>query len=187
MHKKIHYLRNYYKLQESYIANLVFMNCYKYKRCESGSMPFSVEDILLLSIIFDIPFDYLALDKYSVNDIISYISRTIGAINNEIDILHTMQKNLVIAANSNTKRINYSLKEKCVNVSKNNLSRCLYQKRIDSKFESFEIADKIDISLSEYDRIEGGAYIPDIMILYELSSIFNCTIEFLLKENPGEV
>ena len=185
MNKKIKYLREYYGLHESDISNLIFMNCYKYKRCEAGSMSFSSEEILLLSILFNVPYDYIVLDKYTINDINLRITQVI--IPENFNIIQVMRSNLSNIAKINTDKINYSLKEKCVSVSKDRLGKTLNNIRMNKQLESFEVAHIIGICPSVYMQIEQGRYMPDILTLCMLSSLYNCTIDSLLKESPQEI
>ena len=91
MNNKIRKLRTLVDLTETQLSSLLNMSSYKYKRCENGTMDFPIEAVILLSIIFQVPIDYLLYNKYSIEDVIKNSNVSDLKLKSKQDVLRDFQ------------------------------------------------------------------------------------------------
>lgn len=180
MHNKIKALREALELKETDISSLLNISYYKYKNYENGSWEIPSNILLLLSIMYDIPMDYIMLSRYTLDDIISCQSiQRLSAIEKDRRTTE-LEKSVCnfcsyvcsydcISVNFRTLKI--ILKKSLFIFSKN-----LYNIRQNKKYEINTVCQELAIEKKIYINYEKGLQLPDPYTLIKIANKFNVDI-----------
>ena len=181
MHNKIKEIRMRLGLSESKISSLLNISSYKYRRFEDGSLTLTVEALVLLSIMYDIPIDLLVFDKFNTDLIFEETS-----IKNIIDFSEKerssiLESNLCKYCTFNCTTINYRVVKNILITYQNKFSRNLYDWRYSRSLEISEISLELHTNVEHYLALESGAIWPSVYDLIGLSSLFSKSINEIFE------
>jgi transcriptional regulator with XRE-family HTH domain len=173
MNIKLRELRVYLKLSETHISSLLNISSYKYKRFEKGELPVPVEIILLLSIMYNIPFDYIICDKYDVSDLIKIFIKNNFLFQENATPTKILENNIIHHPYSIGTVINQKMIKAILCFYIENFSNNLIILRKNKNLEIQKIADKLSIDLEHYSALEKGVSWPNIFELLKIANSFN--------------
>ncbi len=173
MNIKLRELRIYLKLSETQISSLLNISSYKYKRFEKGELPIPVEVILLLSIMYNIPFDYIIYDKYDISDLIKIFIKNNFLFQENATPTKILENNIIHHPYSISTVINQKMIKAILCFYIENFSNNLIILRKNKNLEIQKIADKLSIDLEHYSALEKGVSWPNIFELLKIANSFN--------------
>lgn len=173
MNIKLRELRIYLKLTETQISSLLNISSYKYKRFEKGELPIPVEIILLLSIMYNIPFDYIICDKYDISDLIKTLIKNNSSLEENTTPVKIIETNIIKNPYSTGTIINQKLIKSILCFYIENFSNNLITLRKSQNLEIQKIADKLRVDLEHYSALEKGVSWPNVFELLKIASGFN--------------
>lgn len=187
MNVKLKRLREQLNLSESQISSLLNISSYKYRRFENNSMMPTCGEIVLLSIMYDIPIDYLILDSFNVNNILDLpqVVRLTGLPIYEI--LQNMESNLCAYCLRRCHHINYRYIKQILNRMKTIMGANLYDLRVEQGLSVFELSEQLNLSVESYSAFEEGKSFPSVSDLVMISMFFNIPIQQILTEKTQDV
>ena len=173
MNIKLRELRIYLKLTETQISSLLNISSYKYRRFENGELPIPVEIILLLSIMYKIPFDYIIYDKYNVSDLIKALIKNNSSLKGTMTPIKILENNIIEHTYSTGMVINQKMLKGILVFYITNFSNNLFSLRNSKELEMQNVADKLNIDLEYYSTLERGSNWPNLFVLLEIASFYN--------------
>ena len=177
MHNKIKKIRTKLCLSEKSISSLLLISSYKYNRIENGFLPLTTEYLLLFSIMFDLPIDFLIFENVNFETIIesSLLSSFIGL--SEEQKIEKLKLNLCTSCAIKFGKMNYSIKrtilENKLKSFSNNL--CFLIRLYD--FDDNIITNVFNMDIEHLINLEKGKFFPKIKELIEISFFFNISID----------
>lgn len=184
--EKIKTVRKLLGLSEIQVSSIIYMNSYKYKRCEINESYLSLEKLLLLSIAYKIPLDKLILNKYSTETILrdDYLDRLKCFDKNQIEAI--LKDNLCSCFIPKRKKFNYTTIDLILRNKQKLFGARLKDIRQKKQFELHTIANMSDLSVSEYRNFESGFSFPNPVKLVRLSEVLEVSINDLFdNEKQG--
>ena len=172
MHTKLKTIRIFIGVSEAQISSLLNVSCYKYRRMEDESLTISMENIFLLSCIFDIPIDYLIFDKYTIETIINSSSIQKLSMYSKDNISLELENNLLKHSSVKFSKATYRTIKK---ISQENLiimSKFIYKCRLKMNLEIDEVANSLTIEHNDYCLIEQGKQWPSLNQILKMSDLF---------------
>lgn len=182
MNIKLRELRIYLKLTETQISSLLNISSYKYKRFEKGELPIPVEVILLLSIMYNIPFDYIICDKYDISDLIKTLIKNNSSLEENTTPVKIIESNVIKNPYSTGTIINQKMIKSILCFYIENFSNNLIILRKNKNLEIQKVADKLSIDLEHYSALEKGVSWPSIFDIFRIASVFNVRPQDLFLE-----
>lgn len=182
MNIKLRELRIYLKLTETQISSLLNISSYKYKRFEKGELPIPVETILLLSIMYNIPFDYIICDKYDISDLIKTLIKNNSSLEENTTPVKIIENNIIKNPYSTGTIINQKLIKSILCFYIENFSNNLIILRKNKNLEIQKIADKLSIDLEHYSALEKGVSWPSIFDIFKIANGFKVCPQDLFIE-----
>ncbi len=182
MNIKLRELRVYLKLSETQISSLLNISSYKYKRFEKGELPIPVEVILLLSIMYNIPFDYIIYDKYDISDLIKILIKNNSSLEENTTPVKIIETNIIKNPYSTGTIINQKLIKSILCFYIENFSNNLIILRKNKNLEIQKVADKLSIDLEHYSILEKGASCPNVFDVLKIAGYFNVRPQDLFIE-----
>lgn len=180
MHQKIKGIRTSLGLSEKQVSEIINISCYKYKRFENNTIPIECETLILLSLMYNIPIDYIIYDKYSLYSILRLeVVENLKSLD-IISLIRCMEFNLFSYSNYQFTEINYRVVKNILAFSKTTLSQNLYNLRTDALIEIREIASDLRIPEDQYLRLEQGKTLPKPLQLKAVADFFSTTIQNIL-------
>lgn len=182
MNIKLRELRVYLKLSETQISSFLNISSYKYKRFEKGELPVPVEIILLLSIMYNIPFDYIIYDKYDISDLIKTLIKNNTLSKESATPLKILENNILKHPYSTGTVINQKMIKSILCFYIENFSNNLIILRKNKNLEIQKVADKLSIDLEHYSILEKGASWPNVFDVLKIAGYFNVRPQDLFIE-----
>ena len=182
MNIKLKELRIYLKLTETQISSLLNISSYKYKRFEKGELPIPVEIILLLSIMYNIPLDYIICDKYDISDLIKTLIKNNSSLEENTTSVKIIENNVIKNPYSTGTIINQKLIKSILCFYIENFSNNLITLRKSQNLEIQKIADKLRVDLEHYSALEKGISWPNIFELLKIADGFKVCPQDLFLE-----
>ncbi len=180
MHSKIKEIRMRLGLSEAQVSSLLNISCYKYRRFENGSLTLTVDVLILLSIIYDIPVDLLVFDRFSVDTIFKETSIK-KLLNYSIkEKLSFFENNMCKYCTFGCNTINYRVVKNILVQFLNKFSKSLQNLRCLNLLEISEIAALLKVDVEYYLKLESGKIWPSVNDLVEISSILSTSINQIL-------
>lgn len=180
MHSKIKEIRIRLGLSEAQISSLLNISSYKYRRFEDGTLTITVEVLVLLSIMYDIPIDLLVFDKFNTDLIFEETSIKNILDFSEKERISMLESNLCKYCTFNCTTINYRAVKNILITFQNKFSRNLYDLRYSRSLEMSETSLKLHTNVEHYLALESGKIWPSVYELVELSSVFTKSINQIL-------
>ena len=182
MNIKLKELRIYLKLTETQISSLLNISSYKYKRFEKGELPIPVEIILLLSIMYNIPLDYIICDKYDISDLIKTLIKNNSSLEENTTSVKIIENNVIKNPYSTGTIINQKLIKSILCFYIENFSNNLTILRKNKNLEMQKVADKLSIDIEHYSALEKGISWPNIFELLKIADGFKVCPQDLFLE-----
>ena len=182
MNIKLRELRIYLKLTETQISSLLNISSYKYKRFEKGELPIPVEIILLLSIMYNIPFDYIIYDKYDISDLIKTLIKNNSSLEENTTPVKIIETNIIKNPYSTGTIINQKLIKSILCFYIENFSNNLIILRKNKNLEIQKAANKLSIDIEHYSALEKGVRWPSIFDIFKIANGFKVCPQDLFIE-----
>lgn len=180
MHSKIKEIRIRLGLSEAQISSLLNISSYKYRRYENGSLSLTAEVLVLLSIMYNIPIDLLAFDRFSMALIFKEVSMIELLQLSEEERISVLEANMCKYCAFKCNVINYRVVKNILSGFLKNFAMNLQKLRCSRLFEISELASLLQSSVEYYVNLESGKIWPSVYDLVELSSFFAKTINEIL-------
>lgn len=181
MHSKIKEIRIRLGLSEAQISSLLNISSYKYRRYENGSLSLTAEVLVLLSIMYNIPIDLLAFDRFSMALIFKEVSMIELLQLSGEERISVLEANMCKYCTFNCASINYRVVKNIIMRFLSNFSKNLYELRCMKLFEVSEISSLIHVDVEHYIDLESGDVWPTVYELIEIASIFSKSINEILE------
>lgn len=177
--EKIKAIRILLGLTETQISSLLFISSYRYRRCEKNEDYITVDILFLLSIIYNIPLDYLLLSEYTISDIENCSNLIEIVILNGEKKIHLLGRNLCHFLNENKVTFSSikSFSDKLIKRIAENLKQAREERRLDIG----EISALLSIDESTYMSYETGNVIITIGQLQKIADQLNVSVNDLLN------
>lgn len=171
--RKIKAVRELLGISETQVSNTIYVNSYKYKRSEGDIAYLTTEMLILLSIIYKVPFEKFLSDEYSVEDIISddYLNSLKGLGKDQIEII--LKDNLCSYFPKKRKKANSTTIDLILKNERKNFRDNLKSMRESNKFEASQMAELLEIELTEYINLESRSVLPNPIQFKEFSKKLN--------------
>lgn len=179
MNNKIRKLRTLVGLTETQLSNLLNMSSYKYIRCEIGTIDFPTESVVLLSIIFQVPIDYLLYNKYSIEDVIKSSNVSDLKLKSKQDILRDFQDNICRTCSCSFSKISYKVIRQVIIDKQKNFSENLAIICNEQNLNELDLIANLKISDELYKNIKSAKYLPDINLLIKFSEYLGVSLKNL--------
>lgn len=182
MHQKIKGIRTNLGLSEKQVSEIINISYYKYKRFENNTIPVEIETIILLSLMYNVPIDYIIRDKFSLDavlrlEVIAYMK----ALDTN-SMIPYLKRNLCFFGGNQFTEINYRAIKSIITHSKATFSKNLYRLRTDALIEVMEIASFLRITEEQYLRLEQGSTLPQPLQFKAIADFFCSTIQDILSK-----
>ncbi len=178
---KIKSIRIFLGISETQVSSTIIENSYKYKRCESDTDYLTTEILILLSIIYKIPFEMFVLNEHSVDKLlkIDYINKLRAFEPEQIEVL--LKDNLCSYFSEKRKRANTTTKDLILRNERKLFKETLQNIKENLNADSYE-PEELGIlfsSINGYLKIRTS--FPSISQLIELSKMLNIPIRNLIS------
>lgn len=183
LYNKINAIRTYLGFTEKQISSLLNISCYKYRRYEKGNFDISTEILLLLSIMYHIPIDYLFFSRYSVKAIKEHLDQSSFFNCPQNNRFHILERNLYEHSDISSSKINIKVIQNILNTHKAFLGTNLYNIRLNRRVELNELCNSLGISAKEYLMIENSSMFPSVSQLQIVSEVLEIEIYKLFSIN----
>lgn len=178
---KIKSIRLFLGISETQVSSTIIENSYKYKRCESDTDYLTTEILILLSIIYKIPFEMFVLNEVSVDEIlkIDYINRLRVFEPEQIEVL--LKDNLCSYFSEKRKRANTTTKDLILRNERKLFKESLQsiKENLNADLYNVEEFNVLFSSINNYLKIRTS--FPSISQLIELSKTMNIPIKNLIS------
>lgn len=181
MHSKIKEIRMRLGLSESQISSLLNISSYKYRRFEDGALTLTVEVLVLLSIMYDIPIDLLVFDKFNTDVIFEETSIKNILDFSEKERISILESNLCKYCSFNCISTNYRVVKNIIAQFLNKFSKRLYNLRCSKTFEVSEIASLLHIDVKRYLDLERGEVWPTVFELIAIVAVYDKPINDIFE------
>lgn len=178
--EKIKAIRELLGLSETQVSKIIYMNSYKYRKCEINAAYISIEKLLLLSIAYKIPLDKLVLENYSTETILKndYLKNLNNFEKNQIETM--LKDNLCSYFVPKRKKFNYTTIDLLLRNERKSFATRLKNIRQEKQLELQTIVNRSELSISEYRNFESGFSFPNPEQLVRLSEILEVNITELI-------
>ena len=158
--KKIKAVRELLGISETQVSNTIYVNSYKYKRSEGDVAYLTTEMLILLSIIYKVPFEKFLSDEYSVDEIISdgYLNSLKGLGSEQIEII--LKDNLCSYFAKKRKKANSTTIDLICKNERNGFRSNLKHIREANNYEAAQMAEILGLDISEYIKLETKSVLP---------------------------
>lgn len=179
--EKIKAIRELLGLSEIQVSNIIYMNSYKYRRCEINEAYISIEKLLLLSIAYKIPLEELILENYSTKDILrnDYLNNLKNFDKKSIEAI--LKDNLCSYFIPKRTKFNYTTIDLILRNERKLLGKKLKKIREEKHVEVQTIATITGLEISEHRSFESGFSFPSPNQLIRLSEVLKITISDLIS------
>lgn len=180
MSNRIKELREVTGLSETQISSLLNISSYKYKRLENGSLNLTADVLVLLSIMYGVPIDFLIFDRYDTDNFsLNYL---IEKIENrpEIEVISILASNMCQYCTFECSSVNYRVVKNILSRTIKSFSENLYNLRCKKSLELFDICSKLQIDIKHYVTLEEGKVWPTLYELENLALIYSKPIDEIL-------
>ncbi len=179
--EKIKSIREFIGLSEMQVSNIIYMNSYKYKRCEINEAYLSIEKSLLLSIAYKIPLDELILEKYSTEDILKndYLNHLKDLDKKCIEAI--LKDNLCSYFIPKRKKFNYTTIDLILRNERKLLGIKLKKIRQEKQLDIQMVANMSELEILEYRNFESGFSFPNPVQLVRLTEVLETSINDIIK------
>lgn len=178
---KIKSIRLFLGISETQVSSTIIENSYKYKRCESDTDYLTTEILILLSIIYKIPFEMFVLNEVSVDEILKndYINRLRVFEPEQIEVL--LKDNLCSYFSEKRKRANTTTKDLILRNERKLFKESLQsiKENLNADLYNIEEFNVLFCSINNYLKIRTS--FPSISQLIELSKMMNIPIKNLIS------
>ena len=178
---KIKSIRLFLGISETQVSSTIIENSYKYKRCESDTDYLTTEILILLSIIYKIPFEMFVLNEVSVDEILKndYINRLRVFEPEQIEVL--LKDNLCSYFSEKRKRANTTTKDLILRNERKLFKESLQsiKENLNADLYNVEEFNVLFSSINNYLKIRTS--FPSISQLIELSKMMNIPIKNLIS------
>lgn len=159
--KKIKAVRELLGISEAQVSNIIFVNCCKYKRSEGDIAYLTTEILILLSIIYRVPFEKFLMDEYTVEDIISdeYLNSLKGLEDDKIEII--LKDNLCLYFPKKRKKANSTTIDLINKNERTGFRNNLKSIRENHNYEASQMAEILEIEIEEYIGLETRSVLPN--------------------------
>lgn len=159
--KKIKAVRELLGISETQVSNTIYVNSYKYKRSEGDVAYLTTEMLILLSVIYRVPFEKFLLDEYSVEDIISddYLNSLKGLGKDQIELI--LKDNLCSYFPKKRKKANSTTIDLICKNERTGFRNNLKSIRGNHNFEASQMAEILEIDTEEYTGLEMRSVLPN--------------------------
>jgi transcriptional regulator with XRE-family HTH domain len=174
--QKIKAVRELLDLTETQISNIIYMNSYKYKKCEINEAYLSIENVLLLSIAYKIPLSELIHTQYTVEDILrnDYLNYLKEFKKKDIEVI--LKDNLCSYFVPPKKKLNYTTIDLLLRNERKSFATRLKNIRQEKQLELQTIVNLSELTISEYRNFESGFSFPNPDQLVRLSKILEVSL-----------
>lgn len=158
--KKIKAVRELLGISETQVSNTIYVNSYKYKRSEGDIAYLTTEMLILLSIIYRVPFEKFLLDEYTVEDIISddYLNSLKGLGKDQIEII--LKDNLCLYFSKKRKKANSTTIDLINKNERIGFRKNLKFIRESKNLEVIQMAEILEMDASVYENLETKSVLP---------------------------
>lgn len=179
--EKIKAIRILLGLTETQISSLLFISSYRYRRCEKNVDYITVDILFLLSIIYNIPLDYLLLSEYTISDIENCSNFIEIVILDGEKKIHLLERNLCYSLNENKRKATYKAIKSFSDKIIKRIAENLKQAREERRLGIGEISELLSIDESTYMSYESGNVIITIGQLQNIADRLNLSVKDLLN------
>lgn len=178
--KKIKAVRELLGISETQVSNIIYVNSYKYKRSEGDVAYLTTEMLILLSIIYRVPFEKFLLDEYTVDDIISdkYLNSLKGLGKDQIEII--LKDNLCLYFPKKRKKANSTTIDLIKKNERTGFHNSLKFIRENLNYEVSQMAKILEIETEEYIGLETRSILPNPTQLKEFLIKLNIKVSDLI-------
>lgn len=180
MNNKIKEIRVKLGLSETQISSVLYISSYKYRRYEKDPFIISVEVLVLLSIMYDIPIDLLVFDKFSSEVIFKETSMKKILKLSENERFAILKSNMCKYSTFSCASISYRVVNNILARVLKRFSRNLQVLRYSKLWGIPEIASTLQFDVEYYINLESGEIWPSVYDLVELSSVFDKSVNEIL-------
>lgn len=179
--KKIKAVRELLGITEIQVSNMICVNSYKYKRCERDVNYISSEMLILLSIIYKVPFEMFLLEKYTVEDILEseYLNSLKGLDRKQIE--SALKDNLCRYFLKKRKKANYTTINMILQNERKKFAANLKDIRGLKQLAIINISSAMELSDALYKTFESASVLPDPSQLICLINYLNIAINSLIS------
>lgn len=159
--KKIKAVRELLGISETQVSNTIHVNSYKYKRSEGDVAYLTTEMLILLSIIYRVPFEKFLLGEYTIDDIISdeYLNSLKGLGKDQIEII--LKDNLCLYFPKKRKKANSTTLDLIIKNERLGFRNNLKNIRENQNYEVSQMAEILGIEKEEYIGLETRSALPN--------------------------
>lgn len=179
--EKIKAVRVFLGVTELQVSSTINVNSYKYKRSEGNDDYISTEMLILLSIIYKLPFEQLWLVDYSVEDILkSDYLYSLRKLEPE-QIVEHFKDNLCSYFPKKRRKANYGTIKLILKKEMKLLGANIKEIRENQKIQMTEAASFLGVDESIYKSFESGSVFPSPLQILCLTDKFNISITKLIN------
>ncbi len=178
--EKIKAIRMLLGIAEIQVSKTICMNSYKYKRSESDVAYLSTENLILLSIIYKVPFEKLLFTEYSVEDITNneYLISLKGLGKEQIEVI--LKDNLCSYFSKKRKKANTTTIDLIIKNERKAFRDNLKRIRELRGWEASQMADLLGITMAEYLSLESRSSLPNTIQLIDFVKRLNVSLSDLI-------
>ena len=178
--EKIRAIRMLLGITETQVSNTIFMNSYKYKRSESDVAYLSTENLILLSVIYKVPFEKFLFTEYSVEDITNdeYLISLKGLGKEQIEVV--LKDNLCSYFSKKRKKANSTTIDLIIKNERKAFRDNLKRIREHRGWEASQMADLLGIDMAEYLSLESRSNLPNTIQLIDFVKKLNISLSDLI-------
>lgn len=179
--EKIKAIREFLGVTELQVSSTINVNSYKYKRSEGNDDYISTEMLILLSIIYKLPFEKIWSVDYSTEDILeSDYLNSLSKLEPE-QVVECFKDNLCSHFVKKRKKANYGTIKLILKKEMKSLGTNIKEIREDKKLQITDVASMLKINESTYKSFETGSVLPSPMQILCLTDKFNVSIVKLIN------
>lgn len=178
--EKIKAIRMLLGITEAQVSNMIFMNSYKYKRSESDVAYLSTENLILLSVIYKVPFEKFLFAKYSIEDLVNneYLNSIKDLEKEQIEVI--LKNNLCSYFTPKRTKANSTTIDLIIKNEREKFRDNLKSIRERRRWNIYQMADLLGVDTMEYLSLENSSTMPKPVQLMELVEKLNISLSDLI-------
>lgn len=159
--KKIKAVRELLGISETMVSNIIYVNSYTYKRSEGDVAYLTTEMLILLSIVYGVPFEKFLLDEFNVEDIIGdeYLNSLKELGKDQIEII--LKDNLCLYFPKKRKKSNSTTIDLINQNERRGFRNNLKSIREGYNFDVSQMAEILEIDTEQYVALEMRSVLPN--------------------------
>ncbi len=179
--KKIKAVRELLGITETQVSSTINVNSYKYKKSEGDAAYLSTEILILLSIIYKVPFGDFLLDEISKDDILKseYLNCLKGLGKEQIEVV--LKDNLCSYFAKKRRKANTTTIDLILRSERKLFGVKLKDIREQKQMDIPTVSKLLEIQDDEYKYFESGSSLPNLSVLIRIIKRLDVSINDLIS------